>query len=36
VKDSADLKDCGLRFLPVDETSFECPSCGTKLTAEIF
>jgi len=35
VKDSADLKDCGLRFRPVDETSFECPSCGTKLKAEI-
>jgi hypothetical protein len=35
VKDSVDLKDCGLRFRPVDETSFECPSCGTKLKAEI-
>jgi predicted RNA-binding Zn-ribbon protein involved in translation (DUF1610 family) len=35
VKDSADLKDCGLRFRPVDEISFECPSCGTKLKAEI-
>lgn len=35
VKDSADLKDCGLRFRTVDKTSFECPSCGTKLKAEI-
>ena len=35
LKDSADLKDCGLRFSPVDETSFACPSCGTKVKAVI-
>ncbi len=35
VKDSADLKDCGLRFRPVDEIRFECPSCGTKVKAVI-
>jgi transcription elongation factor Elf1 len=33
-KASADLKDCGLRFSQVDETSFKCPSCGTKVTLE--
>ena len=35
VKDSADLKDCGLRFHPVDETTFECPLCATKVKAVI-
>ena len=30
-KDSADLKDCGLRFKPVGETRFACPSCGTRI-----
>ena len=34
-KDSADLKDCGLRFRPVGETSFDCPKCGTKIKAVI-
>jgi hypothetical protein len=34
-KDSTDLKDCGLRFRPVNETSFECPSCGSKVRALI-
>ena len=27
-KDSADLKDCGLRFRPEGKTSFACPACG--------
>jgi len=30
-KDSVDLKDCGLRFYPVDETHFACPKCGTRI-----
>ena len=34
-KDSADLKDCGLRFRPVGETSFDCPTCGTRIKAVI-
>ena len=34
-KDSADLKDCGLRFRPVGETRFDCPSCGTRIKAVI-
>lgn len=34
-KDSADLKDCGLRFRPVDETRFACPKCGTRIKAVI-
>ena len=34
-KDSADLKDCGLRFHPVDETRFACPKCGTSIKAVI-
>ena len=34
-KGSADLKNCGLRFKRVDETSFECPSCGTRIKAAI-
>ena len=34
-KDSVDLKDCGLRFSPVDDTSFQCPSCGAKVQAVI-
>lgn len=34
-KGSTDLKNCGLRFSQVDETSFECPSCGTKIKAVI-
>jgi rubredoxin len=35
LKDSGDMKDCGLRFSQVDETSFECPKCGTKVKAMI-
>jgi predicted RNA-binding Zn-ribbon protein involved in translation (DUF1610 family) len=23
--------DCGLRFSQVDDTSFQCPSCGAKV-----
>ena len=34
-KDSVDLKDCGLRFHPVDETRFACPKCGTSIKAVI-
>jgi predicted RNA-binding Zn-ribbon protein involved in translation (DUF1610 family) len=34
-KDSADLKDCGLRFLPDGKTSFACPACGTRIKAVI-
>ncbi|KAF0192307.1 MAG: Uncharacterized protein FD165_932 [Gammaproteobacteria bacterium] len=34
-KDSADLKDCGLRFCPVDEIHFACPKCGTRIKAMI-
>ena len=34
-KDSVDLKDCGLRFRPVDETRFACPKCGTRIKAVI-
>ena len=34
-KDSADLKDCGLRFNQVNDTSFQCPSCGAKVNAVI-
>lgn len=34
-KDSVDLKDCGLRFCPVDETRFACPKCGTSIKAVI-
>lgn len=34
-KDSVDLKDCGLRFCPVDETHFACPKCGTRIKAVV-
>lgn len=34
-KDSADLKDCGLRFKRAGKTSFACPTCGTKIRAVI-
>ena len=34
-KDSVDLKDCGLRFCPVDETRCACPKCGTSIKAVI-
>ena len=34
-KDSVDLKDCGLRFRPVDKTCFACPKCGTSIKAVI-
>ncbi len=34
-KDSVDLKDCGLRFKRVSETSFTCPTCGTSIKAGI-
>ena len=34
-KDSADLKDCGLRFKRAGETSFACPTCGTRIKAVI-
>jgi len=35
MKDSADLKDCGLRFRPEGKTSFACPACGTRIKAVI-
>lgn len=28
-------KDCGLRFIPVDDISFQCPSCSTEVKAVI-
>ena len=34
-KDSVDLKDCGLRFRPVDKIRFACPKCGTSVKAVI-
>ena len=34
-KDSADLKDCGLRFKQVGETRFACPTCGSRIKAVI-
>ena len=34
-KDSVDLKDCGLRFRPLDKTRFACPKCGTSVEAVI-
>jgi len=34
-KDSVDLKDCGMRFCPVDETHLACPKCGTRIKAVI-
>jgi predicted RNA-binding Zn-ribbon protein involved in translation (DUF1610 family) len=34
-KDSVALKDCGLRFRPVDEARFACPKCGTRIKAVI-
>jgi len=34
-KDSGDIKDSGLSFSQVDETSFECPKCGTKVNTVI-
>ena len=27
--------DCGLRFSPVDETTFQCPSCSANVKAVI-
>ncbi len=32
---SEEVNDSGLRFIPVDESSFACPSCGTKVKAVI-
>jgi len=32
---SRSRKDCGLRFSQVDDTSFQCPSCGAKVQAVI-
>jgi len=32
---SEEVNDSGLRFIPADESSFECPSCGTKVKAVI-
>lgn len=34
-KDSADLRDCGLRFRPDGKASFACPKCGTRIKAVI-
>ena len=34
-RSSRDMKDCGLRFRPVDETTFQCPSCGANVKAVI-
>ena len=35
-KASEEMKDCGMRFKPVDESTFECPSCETRIKAVIF
>jgi hypothetical protein len=32
---SEEVNDSGLRFIPADESSFACPSCGTKVKAVI-
>jgi hypothetical protein len=32
---SEEVNDSGLRFTPTDESSFACPSCGTKVKAVI-
>ena len=32
---SRSRKDCGLRFNQVDDTGFQCPSCGAKVQAVI-
>ena len=32
---SLDMRDGGLRFSQVDDTSFQCPSCGANVTAVI-
>ena len=34
-RSSRDMKDGGLRFSQVDDTSFRCPSCGANVTAVI-
>lgn len=34
-KGSKERKDCGFRFKEVDETTFECPSCGAQIRAVI-
>jgi hypothetical protein len=34
-RDSADLKDCGLRFKQVGETSLACPACGIRIKVVI-
>ena len=34
-RSSRDMKDGGLRFRLVGQTSFECPSCGTRIKAVI-
>jgi predicted RNA-binding Zn-ribbon protein involved in translation (DUF1610 family) len=34
-KNNKEMRDCGLRFRSVDETSFECPSCGTRIKVVI-
>jgi len=36
LKASEDTADCGLRFTQVDETSWECPSCGARIKAAVF
>ena len=30
-----DMKDCGLSFIQVSETTFQCPSCGANVKAVI-
>jgi len=34
-RSSRDMKDCGLRFNQVNDTSFQCPSCGANVKAVI-
>lgn len=34
-RSSRAMKDCGLRFIPVGETTFQCPSCGANVKAVI-
>ncbi len=34
-KEGADMEDCGLRFSQVDDSSFQCPKCGTRAKVMI-
>jgi predicted RNA-binding Zn-ribbon protein involved in translation (DUF1610 family) len=34
-RSSRDMRDGGQRFIQLDDTSFQCPSCGANVTAVI-